>query len=84
MHENGELWMKNGELWMESARCSPLRTERGRRKARENWRRGGRGEGGWVMSTIWCDRTGGMWWANRESPGCGENSCSAVVAQRKN
>ena len=36
MRENGGLWMKNGELSAEISRCSPLRTERGRRKARES------------------------------------------------
>lgn len=46
--------------------------------------RGGRGEEIREKCAIWGSPTGGMRWANRESPVCGENSCSAVAAQRKN
>lgn len=46
--------------------------------------RGGRGEGIREKCAIWGSPTGGMRWANRESPACGKNSCSAVATQRKN
>lgn len=80
----GTLDEKRGTL-SGNSRCSPLRTERGRRKARESGRKGRkRCEEIREKCAIWGGPTGGMRWANRESPARGENSCGAVAAQRKN
>ncbi len=61
-----------------------LRSEGGGEKQEKAEERGGRGEEIREKCAIWGSPTGGMRRANRESPACGKNSCSAVAAQRKN